>query len=294
MSRDAEALVEENRQRHDKFAETYDADHREIYNPIEQGRIASNLSEAKSAITSGSDPLRAIDFGAGTGNLTRHLHEQSFSVTATDISQASLDLIQKKIDVDIELVQLNGKDLSNFTTDAYDILATYSVLHHIPDYLPVVEEFTRIVKPGGVIVIDHEACPSHWEMDESYMAYLRSLGDDAFADYLYRHHRMDLEPWSARIRRRLPRMLSVETWQKSIARRMSPDKELTAEKGDIHVFKDRHIDWDAIRETLLKNCEIVSETDYLVCRETSGDAPLWNEYKSRCVDMRCLCVRRVK
>ena len=42
---------------------------------------------------------------------------------------------------------------------------TYSVLHHVPDYLRAVNELVRVLKPGGLLYIDHEFTDNHWRPD---------------------------------------------------------------------------------------------------------------------------------
>lgn len=65
------------------------------------------------------------------------------------------------------------------------MVATYSVLHHVPDYLKIVDEFVRVLKPGGVIYIDHEVSPSYWEINDTYQSYLEELGGDFGRNHLY-------------------------------------------------------------------------------------------------------------
>ena len=55
---------------------------------------------------------------------------------------------------------------------SYDMVATYSVLHHVPDYLRIVEEMARVLKPGGILYLDHEASDSYWEGDKVYDEFL--------------------------------------------------------------------------------------------------------------------------
>lgn len=53
------------------------------------------------------------------------------------------------------------------------MVATYSVLHHIPDYLGVIKELIRVTKPGGIIYIDHEVNEQYWEKSAVYNEFLK-------------------------------------------------------------------------------------------------------------------------
>ena len=62
----------------------------------------------------------------------------------------------------MEVILINGKDISNIEDESVDIVALYSVLHHIPDYLGILKGFTRVLKRGGIIYIDHESSERYW------------------------------------------------------------------------------------------------------------------------------------
>ena len=42
----------------------------------------------------------------------------------------------------------------------------------------------RVLKPGGVLYIDHEACSSYWNANQTYQNYLEELGASFRQDYL--------------------------------------------------------------------------------------------------------------
>ena len=78
--------IARNRRAHDRIVGEYDGRHDDIFNEIEQARLAGTVGEAVAAIRGGnSAPPRALDIGAGTGNLTRHLLEGGAQVTAGDV-----------------------------------------------------------------------------------------------------------------------------------------------------------------------------------------------------------------
>ena len=82
---------------HDRMARRYDALHGEIFNTTEQARLQGVLSRAKDAVRSGGMPILALDFGCGSGNLTRHLLGLGMKVTAAAVSYTHLTLPTKRI-----------------------------------------------------------------------------------------------------------------------------------------------------------------------------------------------------
>jgi ubiquinone/menaquinone biosynthesis C-methylase UbiE len=268
---------------HDAVADQYERIHTEIYNPIEQARIASVLAEAISLTSASDAPPVVLDFGAGTGNLTGHLLQLGAKVIAADVSQKSLAALREKYSAAnrLELIELNGIDLSNLADDSVDMVATYSVLHHVPDYLGVVGEFVRVVKPGGIIYIDHESAPCVWL--EDYEGY------DAYKDYSAQLLKVYGPSLSQKIVRKLTNLFSYNAWKRLVDRKFYG---LNSE-GDIHVFKDDHIEWDRIENILLGQCGLITRQDYLVCREMAPSAPLHKQYDGKCVDMRLMVVKKI-
>jgi ubiquinone/menaquinone biosynthesis C-methylase UbiE len=144
--------LEFNIRTHNKIAKKYEQVHGEIYNNIEQSRLHEELLFAVSNITTPGEVNRVLDFGCGAGNLTKQLVSIGCEVIAADISQGFLDLVSSRTyETYVDTILLNGIDLSNITDESVDMVATYSVLHHVPDYIGILSEFMRVLKPGGVI-----------------------------------------------------------------------------------------------------------------------------------------------
>jgi ubiquinone/menaquinone biosynthesis C-methylase UbiE len=262
---------------HDNAADSYDERHIEIYNPLEQKRLSNVISECKNSMDTVTFP-HALDFGSGTGNLSYHLLSNGFKVTAADVSEKSLTILSNKFKKNekLEIQIIDGQTLSEFPDNKFDLVSTYSVLHHVPDYLGIISEFSRVVKPGGLIYIDHEVCPDYWNQSEAYLKY-----------------RKELKESSKKIKnalRKISKVFSIKSWRRLYYRYFL--KNGINEEGDIHVYPDDHIEWDKIKEILLENCEIVAEKDYLVCRE--AEAKIWKKWKDVCHDMRFLIVRKQK
>lgn len=265
---DTQRQIDRNIRIHDRVASTYEATHDEIFNSVEQSRLRSALERAKAAIATGTARPRALDFGCGSGNLTRHLLELGFEVVAADVSPRFLELIERRHGQDpVTTCLIDGKGLAGLDDGSFDLVATYSVLHHVPDYLGAVGEMARVTRSGGLLFIDHEHSPHYWQ------------GDPAYREFARRARRFD---W---------RKFLVPHNYYGKLRRLLIDPKYSNE-GDIHVWPDDHVEWDRIGGVLEERAFTpLFEEDYLVCR--AGYRPeVYEQYRLRCADMRVAAWRR--
>jgi ubiquinone/menaquinone biosynthesis C-methylase UbiE len=252
---------------HNRLARTYEKLHGEIFNDVEQARLRSTLERALDEVRSGSDRLKAFDLGCGSGNLTGHLLSLGLEVTAADVADGFLDLVRDRYgQARLRTYRLNGRDLSGIPDRSFDLVATYSVLHHIPDYLAACVELARVCRTGGVIVIDHEASPNVWQSDRELECFRRDVS------------RFD---WSKYAR--------PSNYVHRIRRIFDPKH---SNEGDIHVWPDDHIEWDSITRVMrAQGCEAVFQQDYLLYRQ-SYRADVFDRFRNRCSDTRVMMFRR--
>ena len=246
-----------NRVAHDRVASSYDSGHAEIFNEIEQGRLAHSVREAL-ALAPGS---RVLDVGAGTGNLTRHLLAAGASVTAADLSGGCLAVIARELP-GVETTQLDGEGLRPFADASFDMVACYSVLHHVPDYLALVREMARVARPGGIIYLDHERTDESWTSPE-------------------RAQFMELA--SPNPRPSWTRFLNPAAYWRRARRALWPR---WMPEGDLHIWADDHIEWKAI-EAALAETGVTPQTvhDYLLF-DPRYVAVVWDSWKDRITDYR--------
>jgi SAM-dependent methyltransferase len=276
MKLTVEPEAKRNASAHDRIAGDYDARHREIFNDIEQSRLRKALTQAAAGVATGaSGRLRALDFGSGTGNVTRHLLELGFEVTATDVSLKSLELLAARYAHvgPLSTRYLSDAGLADEQPGQFDLVATYSVLHHVPDYLLCVRNLLRALRPGGILVIDHEVSPQYWDPPPALVE-LRSVTRAS----------MNRE-------RRMPdprRVLNPHLWYHRFRKIMNPRYK---PEGDIHVWPDDHIEWDRIADLLESTgVNVVHTEDYLVFR-AQYDPATYSRYAPLCADMRLLIAR---
>jgi len=152
-------------------AEYYELLHPEVYGRQEQQRIASTLRMVGNLIA--DNRRRALDFGAGTGNLTGKLLRMGYTVTSVDISAEMCTILRKRFKAYLDaqkLVVVNSpmEDLS-FEREEFDLITCYSVLHHLPDYEDALQKLSNFLRKGGVMYIDHEASPFYWKNEASFL-----------------------------------------------------------------------------------------------------------------------------
>jgi ubiquinone/menaquinone biosynthesis C-methylase UbiE len=251
--------IEKNIKLHNKIAKKYEATHTEIYNDIEQTRLANDLEKSLSFLNKSS--VNALDLGCGAGNLTNHLLNMGCNVMAADVSSGFLDLVKDKFSgSNISTFQLNGQDLNGIEDNSIDFIATYSVLHHIPDYIMTINEMIRVCAPGGIIYIDHEQNNEYWLHKSEYLEFKRKA------------QKINLK-----------KFFVLSNYIGKVKRIFNPKY---ANEGDIHVWDDDHIEWDIIDKIMSeKGLKKVLQNDFLLYNNNYKDE-IFNKYKDTCKDMR--------
>jgi ubiquinone/menaquinone biosynthesis C-methylase UbiE len=263
--------IERNRRAHDMIAGAYDARHDEIFNEVEQARLAASVREACGAVTNPPpDGIRALDIGAGTGNLTRHLLDAGARVTAADISAGCLAEIRRRFGAGgrLQTAVLDGTGLSAFADGEFDLVACYSVLHHVPDYASLVREMARVLRPGGVAYIDHERHDASW----------RSADREAFI--------REAVVWPPKTWRRFVRPSSywrrlqpLLQWRRWLNPRWMPE-------GDLHIWPDDHIQWALVEQAFdAGGVRALTVRDYLLY-EPRYRRQAWELWRDRTTDTR--------
>lgn len=267
MNQPAEVVF--NAKAHNSVYKKYERIHPEIFNSVEQERLRSALSHAVSEITSTENKPKALDIGCGSGNLSRHLSELGCEVTAADISEHFLRLVTDTVP-GVCTHTLNGTDLSEIADDSFDIVATYSVLHHIPDYLKMVSEMCRVLKPGGVLYIDHEKNENFWnnesKLQEFYAAQKRYL-----------------------LPSKLGRLLNPMWYVHRVRRIKNPRYQA---EGDIHVWPDDHIEWEEVYKVCKSHNVAIIKIDDFLLSHAEYDQTVFAEYKDKVTDTRAALFKK--
>lgn len=126
----------------------------------------------------------AADIGAGTGFITEELIQNGVKVIAIDQSEAMLEEMKKKFDqydsVEYRIGDFNNLPIQDGTVD-YVFANMY--LHHVDLPQVAIEEMTRVLRPGGKVVIT--------DMDEHNFEFLSKEHHDRWLGF----KREDVESW---------------------------------------------------------------------------------------------------
>ncbi len=101
---------------------------------------------------------KLLDIGAATGFFMSIAKKRGFSVVGVELS----DFAAKK-------GRENGLDIvtgdllnTNFEGESFDVITMFDVLEHVPDPKKLIQEVSRIVRPGGLIIINTPDAESLW------------------------------------------------------------------------------------------------------------------------------------
>jgi len=125
--------------------------------------------------------LKALDVCCGTADWTIALAEAVGStgeVTGLDFSQNMLNVgIEKVKDLGLQQVKLihgNAMELP-FPDNSFDYVTIGFGLRNVPDYMEVLKEMNRVVKPGGIAVCLDTSQPTLIGYKQIYYFYFRFI-----------------------------------------------------------------------------------------------------------------------
>src|SRR4051794_35190127 len=142
-----------NRRYHDVAAESYDAKWGISFG--ETGR-AQVLGKVEKVLGPRPGPFaEALEIGAGTGYFSLNLLQEGVigAATCTDISPGMLATLERNaadLGLPVRTECCDAADLP-FLDGSFDLVLGHAVLHHLPDLERAFAEFTRVLRPGGLI-----------------------------------------------------------------------------------------------------------------------------------------------
>ncbi|TDM13313.1 demethylmenaquinone methyltransferase [Macrococcus lamae] len=128
------------------------------------------------AVKSGA---KALDICCGTGDWTIQLARavgKSGQVTGLDFSANMLKVAEEKTRQinNISLIQGNAMELP-FPDNQFDYVTIGFGLRNVPDYLQVLKEMHRVVKPGGMVVCLETSDPTMPVFKQGYQVYFKFI-----------------------------------------------------------------------------------------------------------------------
>jgi SAM-dependent methyltransferase len=104
---------------------------------------------------SGRQVLQALDIGCGTGFLSLELAARGHRVTGIDFAPEMLALAKEKAAAAGASARFEEADAENlpFAADSFDLVMTRHVLWTLPHPEAAVEEWIRVLRPGGRLAV---------------------------------------------------------------------------------------------------------------------------------------------
>jgi phosphatidylethanolamine/phosphatidyl-N-methylethanolamine N-methyltransferase len=133
-------------QAYDRWAPVYDL----VFGPVfRQGRSAA----IRAAERVGN---RILEVGVGTG-ISLPGYQPSSRVTGVDISEDMLDKARARVRklglANVEAIQVMDAEALDFEDGTFDVVVAQYVVSAVPNPERALDEFARVCKPGGEIVI---------------------------------------------------------------------------------------------------------------------------------------------
>ena len=107
-----------------------------------------------------------FDAGAGSGLVAAYMAEHGLNVAAVDITpthveQAKRNVVARGLDNQVTIELGDYHNLSKYRDESFDGVYTMETFVHADEPQKVLDNFIRLLKPGGVLVL-HEA-DFHWD-----------------------------------------------------------------------------------------------------------------------------------
>lgn len=103
---------------------------------------------------------KILDDGGGTGKWSIWLAQKGYDVTLLDISPRSLDVAREKAEKEglkFPIVEGNAEDI-HFEDATFDVILIFGPLIYAPYPGKVLSEANRLLRPGGIILVNYYNC----------------------------------------------------------------------------------------------------------------------------------------
>jgi SAM-dependent methyltransferase len=110
-------------------------------------------------------PVRAVDVGAGAGLASVALAERGYDVLAVDSTRRMLELTQARAAEAGAEIRVAEADASSLPVEdgSVDLVVAVGLVPWLPDAPPVLDEFRRVLRPRGGLVITAD---NRWRLTE--------------------------------------------------------------------------------------------------------------------------------
>ncbi|WP_299866624.1 class I SAM-dependent methyltransferase [uncultured Hoeflea sp.] len=127
----------------------------DFYESTQKGGIGKTINDAGYGVLRDIDlnGKRVAEIGPGSMPHRSFWNGTPATFTAVDISKEFLEMTASKVDCPFEAVHLDGRSRKlPLPDDSFDVLISFYSLEHLSPLDGHLEEYARVLKPGGVFV----------------------------------------------------------------------------------------------------------------------------------------------
>lgn len=118
--------------------------------------LARRVAEAIEQVIPLTGSMRVLEYGCGTGLVSRALSPRVAKIIAVDTSPRMLEVLRQKArEEKIYNLETLVHDLTvnPLPEQDFDLVISSMTLHHIPDFAALVHRFFALLKPGGYLAL---------------------------------------------------------------------------------------------------------------------------------------------
>ncbi|MEU7783759.1 GrpB family protein [Amycolatopsis sp. NPDC049159] len=136
---------------------------------------------------------RVLDVGCAAGHLSALLAARGAEVLGVDASAGMVSVAQRKFGSVARFEVADVTEPLALESGSFDVITASLVLHYVKDWAPMLAEFRRVLRPGGVLVfsVHHPGEDWRWFERENYFE-LELLEDEFPAGQVVRFYRRPL------------------------------------------------------------------------------------------------------
>ena len=139
---------------------------------LENPLFTEGYKVVKNLIRSGAKTI--LDAGGGSGRYAIKFAQDNpgAKIILADIVPDSFGFVQKlAVEFGVKNLEIKREDILNFNfpADSFDVVFCDAVIQHLPDWEKAVSELSRVVKPGGVLVI---SVVNFWNLHSLFKAFM--------------------------------------------------------------------------------------------------------------------------
>jgi ubiquinone/menaquinone biosynthesis C-methylase UbiE len=108
-----------------------------------------------------------LDVGCGTGNVLRLARRHFARCVGADLSAPLLGELRRREELPLAVAEAFRLP---FRDESFDLVSMYALVHHILDPRPAFAEAFRVLRPGGVLYLDHDP---NWYFGRFHHLYYR-------------------------------------------------------------------------------------------------------------------------